>query len=80
MRALSSFVSPSIGSSTAVFAPASRATVCASFGETSVSKNTVVAPCCFTWLTSDSISFALGSASGVMPVSGTCSSPYALAR
>ena len=37
-------MSPSSGFSTAVFAPASRATVSASRGETSVSKKTVVAP------------------------------------
>src|SRR4030095_4712403 len=60
--AISSSVSPSIGSRTAVRAPASRATVCASLGETRVSKNTVVAPPSFTWRTSPSIALALGSA------------------
>ena len=43
-RRSASSVSPSSGLSTAVSTPASRATVSASFGETSVSKNTVVAP------------------------------------
>ena len=70
-------VSPSSGSSTAVAAPVSRATVSASRGETSVSKKTVVAACSRTWPTTRSSSRALGSASGASPVTAICSSPYA---
>ena len=54
---------------------ASRATVSASFGEMSVSKKTVVAPELRTTSTSRAMSRADGSASGVSPSSGICSSP-----
>ena len=52
-------MSPSSGFSTAVFAPASRATVSASRGETSVSKKTVVAPLSLD-LSHDSLEVARG--------------------
>ena len=60
--------------------PASRATVCASFGEMSVSKKTVVVPERRTVSTSRAMSFAVGSASGVSPSSGICTRPYRRAR
>ena len=55
--------------------PGLRATVCASFGEISGSKKTVVVPELRTVSTSRAMSFADGSASGVRPSSGTCTRP-----
>ena len=70
-----SFVRPSIGSSTAVRAPVSRATVSATRGETSVSKKIVVAPLSRTRRTAASSLRGVGSASGETPANGTCTSP-----
>jgi hypothetical protein len=75
VKYVSPFSPASIGSSTAVRAPASRATVRASRGETSRSKNTVVACVLRTSRITEASRCGDGSDSGVIPVIAICFSP-----